>query len=349
MGLTRRLLNMAGNAVYWSGGARLLDWYWGTQRITVVLYHRINFFSDPQFPYVEENVSCTPEMFERHVAFYKKHFNVIDLTTLVDYLDKGRPLPPRPCLITFDDGYLDNYLYAYPILKKYETPAVFFLFTGALDHPKVPWWDNLTRAIKTSPLSAADLPILGQVSLETPAKRMEVANTLRRRLKKLPRAETLERVAQVSAALQVEPLTHDPDLFMTWDQVREVIHNGIACQPHTDTHPILTRVSNEEMAQELRTSFRRIQEETGERPISFAYPNGTPADYNEECISTLRALGCKVAFTTSYDFAYRGIAAYTPFNVPRIGITNFDDFGMFGLKTMGALMFANRFTGLYQP
>lgn len=73
------------------------------------------------------------ESFEQQMKYlYDNEYTTITPDQLMAHLKYGRPLPEKPVLITFDDGYLDNYTTAYPILKKYKQRAVFFLIAGSI-------------------------------------------------------------------------------------------------------------------------------------------------------------------------------------------------------------------------
>jgi len=72
--------------------------------------------------------TVSPQRFERHMEYLKQHrFNVIGFDLLVLNLRENKPLPKKSVVITFDDGYEDNYTNAYPILKKYGYPAIMFI------------------------------------------------------------------------------------------------------------------------------------------------------------------------------------------------------------------------------
>ena len=130
--LRRRLADLAGRAAFGSGlaGRRLSD------RAVIVLYHRVTDQA------AGNPLACTPEAFERHCAFYRRHFRVVGLGELVDELNSGGD-PGGRLAITFDDGYRDNYTVARPILERHGLPACFFLATGYLGTERVPRWDEL--------------------------------------------------------------------------------------------------------------------------------------------------------------------------------------------------------------
>ncbi len=105
--------------------------FWWASRhyvVPIMMYHHVNKID----PSRQDTVS--PERFEWHMAYLKKHhFNVLPLGTLVQVIQEGKPLPRRSVVITFDDGYENNYVYAFPILKKYGFPATIFVITDVLN------------------------------------------------------------------------------------------------------------------------------------------------------------------------------------------------------------------------
>src|SRR5262245_17918888 len=81
--------------------------------LTVLTYHRVIEKSDHGFD--PEVVDATPDEFDRQLGFFARHFTFVDIDDVLDFL-QGKPLPPSPLLVTFDDGYRDNHDVALPIL-----------------------------------------------------------------------------------------------------------------------------------------------------------------------------------------------------------------------------------------
>lgn len=318
-----------------SGATRLLDAYWGPQRLTVLAYHRIADANAPDFLYYRSNVSATPEMFERQMAWCAKHFNVIDLTLLLAFLQKGRPLPPRPMLITFDDGYLDNYTQALPILQRYGLPAVIFLMTDRMDYPAPPWWDEVAYLFDQTRKTGATLPLIGQHDLSTPELRVQTREKLMRQLKLVPETRKQEALQELRDVLEVAPPGAEPPLFVSWDQVRELVSYGISCQPHTISHPILTRIDEAEVRRQVTESKARIEAETLRPAQFFAYPNGTLADYSPFAMRALREAGYLAAVTlTPGPMRMRAVQRH-PYQIARVYVGFWDSFEMFVMKVMG--------------
>lgn len=94
------------------------------EQVPVLMYHKVS-------PYQEHGrlgLRITPENFEQQVKHLKSQgYNTVSLDRLTEHWETGTPLPARPVVLTFDDGYEDNYLFAYPVLKKYGYTATIFL------------------------------------------------------------------------------------------------------------------------------------------------------------------------------------------------------------------------------
>jgi len=90
--------------------------------VSILAYHSIG--RDPVF------YAVTPEEFEKQMRYLKGEYNVVSLDEIIDFVGGKKVLPKNSVAITFDDGYHDNYLNAYPILKKYGLPATIFIASG---------------------------------------------------------------------------------------------------------------------------------------------------------------------------------------------------------------------------
>ena len=103
---------------------------WGSRHyvVPIMMYHHVNN-ADPQ-----RQDTVSPERFDWHMAYLKRHhFNVLPLNTLVGIIKQGKPLPRKSVVIAFDDGYEDNFKYAFPVLKKYGFPATIFVITDIVN------------------------------------------------------------------------------------------------------------------------------------------------------------------------------------------------------------------------
>jgi len=314
-----------------SGGLRLLDAYWGADRLTVLAYHRVMEVHPRAFA---PNISATPALFDAEMAFVSQHFNVIGLPTLQAHLTHHTPLPPRPLLITFDDGYRDVYTNAFPILKKHGLPAVVFVVTSRMDNPAPLWWDVCAHTFHDTERTQANLPLVGQQSLSTTAERHTARDAFIEQAKRLPHAQKETAIASLQSTLGTPQPPTEP-LFVDWGQLREMGEHGVVAQPHTVDHPILTRIPIAEAHQQLAVSGDAVQAQTGQAPIAFAYPNGGHDDYNTQIIEALQQLDYRVAFTLRPGPMRAHHLACHPFEIRRVFLSYRDTLEIFKMKVMG--------------
>lgn len=99
-------------------------------QIPVLMYHSIG--NTPG-----NDLVIRPEVLEGQLKYLKENnFNTINLKDLYDYFSTGKQLPANPIVLTFDDGYENNYTLGYPLFKKYNVKANIFVITSWLDHDK---------------------------------------------------------------------------------------------------------------------------------------------------------------------------------------------------------------------
>ncbi|MCX5704978.1 MAG: polysaccharide deacetylase family protein [Candidatus Omnitrophica bacterium] len=95
--------------------------------VPILMYHSVNPVSDKE----RNRLIVSPEIFERQMRFLKEHhYNVVSLDSLIPILEEKKKIPPKTVAITFDDGYKDNYIYAFPVLKKYQFSTTIFIIVS---------------------------------------------------------------------------------------------------------------------------------------------------------------------------------------------------------------------------
>lgn len=116
-------------------------------RLLVLMYHKI------QPATVQDDLIISVEKFEEQLRYLTNNgFNTISLSQLTAYVTAGAALPPKPVLLTFDDGYRNNLLYGYPLLKKYRMKANIFLIGNKVN----PQQQNAGEYLDTADLKSMD-------------------------------------------------------------------------------------------------------------------------------------------------------------------------------------------------
>ena len=306
-------------------------------KLTVLCYHRIDDTTHPDFQTFKPNVSATVEGFTAQVEYLHNHFNIVSLDQVTEWLTTGKQdIPDYPALITFDDGYRDNYLNAFPILREKQIPAVIFLATDYIGEAVPFAWDLAAYCFYHTTYDSADLPFEGQQSWQDQKQKDLVLKNWIDQLKYRPHKEMKDAIQRLPEILDVSiPNDAFSKLHLTWDEVREMHKNGIYIGAHTMSHPILTRVSLDKVEHELRGSKERIEAELNTSVGSFAYPNGQLTDFNPEIEQITRNSGFSTAFSLVSGIPSLKNIRENPFAIQRIYIGQNDTFERFVIKVSG--------------
>jgi peptidoglycan/xylan/chitin deacetylase (PgdA/CDA1 family) len=232
------------------------------------------------------------------MAYVQQNFTVLSFDELADRHRLGQPLPSNAAVITFDDGYEDNYKIAYPIISQKNLPATIFLTTGLMGTRHIMWWDEVAALLQTTQTSSVLVQGLGELKLETSRDRLRAREKLRRYFKSLSEEERrrIQDTLRLELSHSESPTLRAP-MYLDWDQVREMHQNGISFGAHTQTHPILTKVPIRQAEYEILASKKAIQAEIGEPVRLFAYPNGKQGDFNARTRELLDRNGFIAAVT----------------------------------------------------
>ena len=266
--------------------------------------------------------SLPTDTFERQIKFLHDNFQFISLDNLAKLLKGSEKLPRKAAVITFDDGYKDNFTYAYPILRKYHAPATIFLSTGYIDTGKLFWWDLSNYFVTNSLNKTITLKAIGTFPLNSESDKDKTKMLLRKILKGMSEEEKYAAICELSNATGVDiPNDLGKEVILSWDDIKEMANEEITFGAHTVNHPIFTNVTKEVCQYEIIQSKRDIEEKLGKPVTSFSYPNG---EFNSEIRELVKKAGFECATITnpfglvdkgSDIYSLRRIAAFQDFNV----------------------------------
>lgn len=288
--------------------------------LLVLNYHRIGHAEGSLFDW--DLWSATAEQFEVQVAHLKTHFDVIS----GDDLDRARQdRRGRFVMITFDDGYRDNYEFAFPILRSLGATATFFITTGFLDQSQLAWWDEVAWMVRTSDRSgiSGNEWMHEDVPFDEPG-RNEAVQRLLRTYKQLAGSQTeayLQFLADATGSGRAPAALAD-EIWMTWDMVRDMRRDGMSIGGHTLTHPVLAKLDAQAQEHEIARCKQRIETELGEPITAFSYPVGSPDAFNDDTRAALREHGFRWAF--SYFGGYSAGRPADPLDVLRSAVEHRD-------------------------
>ncbi len=259
--------------------------------LPVLTYHRVDR-PEARPALYPGLISATPEAFEQQMAYLAANYAVVSVPELLDASRTGAALPPRSVMVTFDDACLDFAEHAWPVLKRHRIPVTLFVPTAFPDHPeRAFWWDRLYHALTATPRDHVATPA-GRFSLGTPAQRLDAYKRLAVYAKSRPHAEAMAWIEQICHELGAPP--PEPNV-MNWETLRRLAREGVTLGAHTQTHPLMNRVSLDEVRAEAVGSLRDLEREIGSALPIFAYPSGGLSD---EVVRLLEREGFVLAFTT---------------------------------------------------
>jgi peptidoglycan/xylan/chitin deacetylase (PgdA/CDA1 family) len=281
----------------------------GRGRGVILAYHRILPAAGiPGFPLYEDLI--TPlESFEEQMALLRKKACLLPLEELFRALREDRRLPPGAVSVTFDDGYADNFQFAFPVLRRHSVPATVFLATGHVGGARgLFWWDEVSRW-RSLGCHEVEVEGLGRRLVGRRSSR----DRLIRDLKALPVDEIVRRIGDAASRAGLRPADEAARDFLTWDQVREMQEGGVRFAAHTVSHCLLPRETAERRRREMEESRHAIERETGKPSGLFCYPDGATT---EAVAREVEAAGFEGAVATGARDVLPG-PGLDPYRVPR--------------------------------
>ncbi len=282
-------------------------------RVLCLLYHRVNPVKDDIY-----HLTISPDHFEEQVRYLKDHFPILRFEE--DWTKPGGD----GVVITFDDGYADNYEYALPILEKYGIPAAIFISTGYVGSGREYWWDELARVLT----KAVDYPrwfewkdSLYHYRWDTHDQeaRKDMIRSLHWILKLDPDVERanlwLEQIRQWAG---IRSEARKENLPVDNLQLQELSRSPyITIGGHTVNHRSLGAQTKEGQQYEIGASVRFLEKHLGKRIHIFSYPFGSAAHFNQDTFEVCSRKGISKAATT-----VKGLWSSTcnPYAIPRVEV-----------------------------
>lgn len=239
--------------------------------------------------------------FESQIIYLKRHFNIISLRDLDKIINEGDNFLKNSLLITFDDGDLSNYLNAYPVLKRHNIPATFFVITNLIDSEEPFWWDEMEYLVDGKDGNK----MVWESKKWKNEQRINYINQLRKK--------------SIKSKLKT--------LQITKEQLKEMYISGFVIGNHSHSHPMFNKSSQDELNYEMSESIQFLKHNNLD-PYYFAYPNGNWDNNSEEI---LKKYNIKLAFL--FDHKLSDLS--NPLRISRIRVDSYLDLPEFKSKVSG--------------
>ncbi len=288
-------------------------------RLTIVMYHYVRELPLTRYPRIR---GLLESEFVGQLDHMQRHYTFVSDREVLDAAHGGKPLPDNAALLTFDDGYLDHFVTAFPVLHARAIPACFFPPAVAILERKLLDVNKIHFAIASAP---SEEHIVEAVKAGLDALRAEYGLDTTERywrhlaqpgrfdsagivfVKRLLQAELPPEARALLAARIFDDLVGVPEavfaseLYMSASQVRTLVKHGMCVGSHGCKHAWLTRLSPAEQAEEIDGGLAFLNL-VGARTRDWvlAYPYG---DYDTQVEALVAHRGCAMAVTTEVDIA----------------------------------------------
>lgn len=262
--------------------------------MTILMYHRI-LPLEQCIDYPLQALIIPDDVFRLQMKYLASSCRVLPVHEALDELKSGLKQEKPLVSVTFDDGYLDNYSLAAPILEDYGLRSTFFITSGFIDKGSPQWYDR-AAVLREYITDERDISVW-----------MEG-------LKNMPPAERRNMIEGLESSLE-NPPEYSDYRPMTIEQIRALHKRGHEIASHSVTHPILTQLKEAELIGELHGSAEKLGSWIGSGVWGFCYPNG---NYNSRIEAALEQEGYHYACTVEEGINLPGCP---PFRLSRLPIT----------------------------
>jgi peptidoglycan/xylan/chitin deacetylase (PgdA/CDA1 family) len=290
-------------AMAWSGVSSILAQLPPRDSLLVLAWHRIGNAGEELFdPGV---FSATADQLDEQISSLKRRLSVVTLEEALAFIGGAiKEKKPRcRALLTFDDGYLDNYQTAFPILRSHGVQGVFFLATSMVGSSQLPWWDRIAWLVRTARKRQFVLSYPANLNVDINKNGLSANISAVLNLYKTP--ENLDPTRFIRELVEEAEASDPPKTarrFLNWDEAREMSKAGMAFGSHTHSHQVLNRLEPHRQFEELSQSQSILKEQLGTSHDVLAYPVGSRISFSEETKRIAGELGYSAAFSH-----YRGI------------------------------------------
>jgi peptidoglycan/xylan/chitin deacetylase (PgdA/CDA1 family) len=295
------MLNLLLSILYWRSRIKHKE-----NPLAILYYHHVFEHKNDFHP---DDINAVD--FDKQIAFLKKHFNIITLAQAIELL-KTKRLPAKALVITFDDGYQDNFTVAAPILKKHNCPATFFISTRGVEDGYL-WNDKVEQLIKNTQQTTISKSIIGEeITINNKAEKVAAFQKLLSKLKFLShqhRTIQINKLAEELGTINIERT------MMTAEQVKLLHQDGFTIGAHTHNHTILATETIENCQQELLTNKHILETIINDKINFLAFPNGLfERDFTSEHCKLVNKMDFEAGFSTNDGGAFSSTHSFT---IPR--------------------------------
>ena len=266
-------------------------------RLYIATFHRV-LPEKHRVTHPFSNLIVSPDELFWFLSFFRRVFELGTLDGTLKQLRSGEPRKQPLMAVTFDDGQVDNYLHALPVLEALGAKATFFVTTQASSCQFPLWHDRIAYIVAGTDSSVINDLLLnhGFSQILPNESRREYARRIVREAKPWSAARLRGFLRDIDA-LGMQHLYPSWDGLMTVENLRELFRRGHEIGCHTESHMLLPNCSDEELRQEVFDSRQVLQEELDAEISSFCFPSGA---HDERTCAAVKRAGYRQAVVTRW-------------------------------------------------
>ncbi len=288
----------------------------------ILIYHRI-----VDLPHDPHNLAVSPENFARHLEYIRGKYTPISLSCAAEGMQRPGSLPHRWVVITFDDGYADNYRNAWPLLEQYQVPATIFVISGSINSPREFWWDDLERILLRHQVLPERLSLRfdGHARnwlMTTPGQRQDAFQNIHQALRGLSFEEREQALLDLCRWAGIDGNGRPENLPMRDSEIWAMAQSQfVEIGAHTRTHPALSTQLAEVQSAEIIAGRLELERVLGKPVMTFSYPFGNSQDFTKTTVEHVKSAGFQAAVTTIQGAVEAGDDRY---QLKRCEVNNWD-------------------------
>jgi peptidoglycan/xylan/chitin deacetylase (PgdA/CDA1 family) len=266
-------------------------------------------------------LEVTPEFLEDVLGYLQSRVDIVSLDEMHRRLSE-RDFGRRFVCLTFDDGYRDNQLWAYPVLQRYRAPFAVYVPTSFPAGEGDLWWLTLQEVIAKNERIAV---VMGGeerlLNCATPFEKQTTFDAVYWWLRRLPtESELRAAVQELAQRYSIDATAACSELCMTWNELAELAADPlVTIGAHSVNHVMLKKVPDDELRCEMQSSAAAIETKLGRRPRHFSYPVGDSTSAGPREFRMAQELGFITAVTTRPGVLFPEHCAYLT-ALPRISL-----------------------------
>ena len=271
------------------------------KKFKFLLYHGVSGYNN--FRGIENfsKKHISKKLFLKQMLFLKKNCNVISLDKLEKY-KREKDIKKNTVLISFDDGFENNFKVAAPILKKLNLPCIFYISTGMIGKNDMFWVDKIEDIINRTKIKYLDIDLEKKIRfpLNSKLEKIKAVEQIKKFSKRVSAIKKNKLIKRLSIILKIKPSNKYSKNYrvMNWQQVKKLASNDLfEIGGHSLNHDILTRLSVSEMKKNIKQSITLLEKKLNKKIKHYSYPEGQSTDYNDNIKKYLRSLGIKICPT----------------------------------------------------